>query len=197
MILEHAKYELNKILEEIKNENYKTEEDRNWSLEIQESANQDILEIINIIRKQHHSGHSISYIMNIVNRLVKFLPLSPLTGEDNEWVNDDFNNGFKQNKRCPNVFKDSKTGICTDIDKIIVSDNGGYSWWSSGEFDKTITFPYLPPNEPKKIYIEYTDEKNGVWVDITDDKERQKKLYEEMEKLITDDKERQKKLLEK
>ena len=54
-----------------------------------------------------------------------------------------------------------------------------------------ITFPYLPPVEPKRVYIEYTEEVpvgfTGDKFDIiTDDEDRIKTLYEKKRKEFDD-----------
>ena len=84
---------------------------------VQELMNKNILEIVEIFSKQGHSGFSAGYALNVLERLLRYKPLTPLTGNDNEW------NGT-QNKRCSGVFK-KEDGTFEDIDAIIVSDNGG------------------------------------------------------------------------
>ncbi len=74
-----------------------------------------------------------------------------MIGKQDEWTE------YGQNKRCSSVFKD-KNGDVTDIDAIIVSDNGGFTWFQSPRFRKKVTFPYLPPTTPEKVYIENTEE---------------------------------------
>ena len=111
---------------------------------------------------------------------LRFKPISTLTGGDDEW-DECSRDGVFQNKRCSSVFK-KKDGTFEDIDGIIVSDNGGITWFSSGRFRKNITFPYLPPVHPEKVYIEYLkDVPPGFTGDdyevITDKPERIKELY--------------------
>ena len=156
---------------------------------MQKNINDNILEVLKVIEDQGHSGFSINYLMDKVNRLIKGKPLTPLTGEDSEWsVVDTFGN--KQNKRCSSVFM-NKDGVCTDIDYYSVSDNGGITWFTSGKFRKKISFPYMPPLNSRKIYIEYKkDPGPGLTSDdydiITNDKERIKKLYERKRKEFDD-----------
>lgn len=67
-----------------------------------------------------HSGGSAELTVAVFNRLVNCKPLTPLTGEDDEW-NDISNNAgagpgpMWQSRRCASVFKDNKTAW--DIDK--------------------------------------------------------------------------------
>lgn len=147
---------------------------------LQEFMNRNILEIIEKFSEQGHSGFSAGYALSVLERLLRFKPISPLTGEDNEWSE------RGQNKRCSSVFKNAD-GTADDIDAIIVSDNGGITWFNSGRFRKKVTFPYTPPTHPERVYIEYTEDvPPGFTGDsfeiITDKPERIKALYERKRK---------------
>ena len=48
-------------------------------------ATKAILDVIELFSSQDHSGFSASYVVNVFSRLAMFKPLSPLTGEDDEW----------------------------------------------------------------------------------------------------------------
>lgn len=82
----------------------------------------NILEIIKIFSKQGHSGFSADYAIDIIQKLLKQKPISPLTGEDSEWEDISEISGCKhgkklyQNKRLYSVFKD-ETGKAWDNDK--------------------------------------------------------------------------------
>ena len=140
----------------------------------------DILEIVKIFGEQGHSGFSAGYALSVLERLLRFKPLTPLTGEEDEW--EDTGYGTWQNKRCSSVFKHSD-GTCHDIDGIIVSDNGGITWFGSSRFRKEVTFPYAVPTHPEKVYIEYTEDvplgfTGDEYEIITDQPDRIKALYE-------------------
>lgn len=148
---------------------------------MQDMINKDILEIVGKFSKQEHSGFSANYAITMLERLLRFKPIQPLTGEADEWNTVSYS-GCKQNKRCSSVFMEPD-GSAHDNDAIIVSDNGGITWFQSGRFRKTITFPYLPSTHPEKVYIEYTEYvPPGFTGDhyeiITDNPERIKALYE-------------------
>lgn len=143
---------------------------------MQEIINQNILDLVKLFSSQGHSGLSGRYVINALSRLLEHKPLNPLTGEDDEWGEPYGPNETQQNKRCPSVFR-SKKEPPHDIDAVVVSDNGGVSWFYSHLFKKEITFPYLPPVTPEKIYIEYIKEK-GIYEVITDDAERIAQLRE-------------------
>lgn len=151
---------------------------------MQDLMDKNILEIIEVFEKQGHSGFSAGYLLSRLERLMRFKPITPLTGDDSEWGESHY--GSRQNKRCSSVFKDDD-GTITDIDAVIVSDNGGITWFQSGRFREKVTMPYLPPVHPKKVYIEYTEDVpvgfSGDKFDvITDDPERIKALYDRKRK---------------
>ena len=143
---------------------------------MQEIINQNILDLVKLFSSQGHSGLSGCYVINALSRLLEYKPLNPLTGEADEWGAPYGPDETQQNKRCSSVFR-SKKEPPHDIDAIVVSDNGGVSWFYSHLFKKEITFPYLPPVTPEKIYIEYVKEKGTCEV-ITDDAERIARLRE-------------------
>lgn len=52
---------------------------------MQELMNRGILDVIKVFSEQGHSGFSASYALSILDRLLRFKPISPLTGEEAEW----------------------------------------------------------------------------------------------------------------
>lgn len=161
--------------------------------ELQDAINKNILDIVELFASQGHSGFTAGYAMSILERLLRFKPITPLTGEDDEWgdVSDFMGQRVLQNKRCSSVFKtvDTQGNMIEahDIDGIVVSDNGGLTWFSSGSFRKNVTFPYEPPTHPEKVYIEYTEDvplglSGDKYEIITDDKKRIEALRAKMQK---------------
>lgn len=164
-LVEYAKSELNRI---------GRDEDG-----MQDMMNRDIISIVEMFSEQGHSGFSAGYALSALERLLRFKPLTPLTGEDDEWS--DISNGTQQNKRCSSVFRNAD-GTAHDIDGIIVSDNGGITWFSSGRFRREVTFPYTPPTHAERVYIEYKEDVPPGFVGdeyevITNDPVRIKALY--------------------
>ena len=98
----------------------------------QESINNMILDLLKLFDEQGHSGTTAHYVINAFTKLASFKPLFPLTDEDDEW--EKVGTDMWQNKRCSSVFKDSNGAY--DIDGMIVSDNGGYTWFTSRDFTK-------------------------------------------------------------
>lgn len=70
------------------------------------------LEIVEVFAKQGHSGGSAFLVTNIVNQLMQFKPLTPLTYNPDEWNHVGSNTW--QNRRRSSVF--SKDGGLTHYD---------------------------------------------------------------------------------
>ena len=116
-----------------------------------------ILKMVDVFTEEGHSGFSAQYAINILQKLLQWEPLSPLTGEDDEWNNvSEYSEGETyQNKRLSRVFKKGKDGRAYDIHgKVFVEPNGS-SYTSSDSF-VYIEFPYVPKTE----YVNVEDIKN-------------------------------------
>ena len=107
-----------------------------------------ILDLIDLFASQEHSGFTAAYTINTFNRLARFKPLSPLTGEDDEW--NDIGDGRFQNKRYSAVFKD-KDGTAYNIEGKVFTDDGEI-WYTCKDSRVNVTFPYVVPKEPEHIY---------------------------------------------
>jgi hypothetical protein len=168
--------------------------------EMQERINQNIIQVVEMFSKQGHSRFSARYAITLLERLLRFKPLSSLTGNDDEWAAVIRNSGngdmcYQNKRRCSSVFKDvdSDGNItrCVDNDAVVVSDNGGITWFSSNKFSKPVTFPYYPPTHAEKVYIEYTEDvppgfSGDKYEIITDQPDRIKALYERKRKEFDD-----------
>lgn len=114
-----------------------------------------VLEMVEKFSEQGHSGFSAAYAMSVLERLLRFQPLSPLTGEDDEW-NDVSDVGGRdggplfQNKRYSSVFKDD--GVAYDINAVVIRDPRGGTW--SARQRDPIDFPYMPSVQPRIIDID-------------------------------------------
>lgn len=73
-----------------------------------------IIELVETFAKQGHSGGSASIVIPVLNKLLQFKPLTPLTSDPEEWIDRSTESGqpFWQNKRDPSVF----------------SEDGGKTW---------------------------------------------------------------------
>jgi len=116
-----------------------------------------ILHMMQEFADEGHSGFSASYAISILTKLMSFKPLSPLTGEDDEWTNvSHYGNGdpHYQNKRLSSVFKE-EDGSCYNIDGKVFwewcKDEAGdavKSHYSNHESRIPVTFPYTVPDKP-------------------------------------------------
>lgn len=74
-----------------------------------------ILHMVEEFSKEGHSGFSGSYALSVLRRVLDYKPLSPLTGEDDEWNQvSDGDNPVYQNKRASSVFKDNSGAYWSD-----------------------------------------------------------------------------------
>lgn len=128
-----------------------------WSDEMQEAICKHVLQLLKVFADEGHSGSSAPYTIDLFQKLAKFEPIVPLTGEDWEW--NEVAEGVFQNKRCSHVFKqaDRFDGQAYDIDAIIFydyyTDEEGKkhkSYFTTRDSCVPITFPYVPTREYKE-----------------------------------------------
>lgn len=129
-LLEHAKIEL-----ELLEGNCEDDE----ALEMQKMVTKDVMQVLDILCSQGHSGFSASYIMNIIRKLWAWEPLGELTGNDDEWR--DVDDDKYQNKRCSAIFKDKKTGKAYWLYGYAYSEPNSSAYFTCRESKKSITFP--------------------------------------------------------
>ncbi len=115
-----------------------------------------ILDLIELFDSQNHSGFSAPYVINVFSRLAMFKPLTPLTGEDSEW--NEIEPGVYQNKRYSAVFKEKDGKSYNSKGKIFTDD--GKTWYSSKDSHIEITFPYIVPDKPEKVYLNKTESRD-------------------------------------
>lgn len=103
-----------------------------------------ILKMVDVFAEEGHSGFSAEYAISILEKLLRWEPLSPLTGDEDEWTERE--GRTFQNKRCFRVFKDSKNGQAYDIrGKVFVEPSGAA--YTSRDSKVFIDFPYVPKTE--------------------------------------------------
>ena len=133
--------------------------------EAAELAKKNVMELIKVVDSQGHSGSSIGFVMSLFKTLVRYRPLTALTGSEEEWedVSDFYGNkaNIQQNKRCPSVFR-----VCNDnataynaynVDGKVFSDDDGETWFSCSASKTPVTFPYDVP-ETEKIILHSQEE---------------------------------------
>ena len=133
------------------------------------------LKAFNCLLDDDHSGASINFTKNILNRLIDGKCLTPIEDTDDIWEYIfDHSNGVKtyQCKRMCSFFKDvypDGSVKYRDIDRSIKVDTSTGNSWHSGLVYEIIdelypiTMPYIPTNNPYKVYCEdfLTNSKNG------------------------------------
>lgn len=131
--------------------------------EMQEMICNHVIKLLDVFAEEGHSGSSAPYAINMFEKLAKFEPIAPLTGEDWEWT--EVSDGIFQNKRCSHVFKqaDRFDGQPYDIDAVVfwewaerdlLPDEEEYpgrsrykAYYTSRDSMQPITFPYTPKQE--------------------------------------------------
>jgi len=115
-----------------------------------------ILKMVKVFAEEGHSGFSGRYALDLLTKLLDFKPLTPLTGEDDEWtdISDCGDSPSYQNKRCSSVFK-NPDGECYDINGKVFwewyrDENGQAhkSYYSNYGCSLPVVFPYMPPDKP-------------------------------------------------
>ena len=126
--------------------------------DMQELICKQLLELLNLFGEHGHSGSTAPYALKLFDRLARFNPIVPLTGEDWEWVD---HGHTKQNKRCSSVFKDPD-GNVYDIDGKVFWEWQKFegepfkSYYTCSESRVPVTFPYTKPEKPEYVY-RYSD----------------------------------------
>ena len=124
------------------------------ALKMQKMVTRDVMQIVQTFVEQQHSGFSAGYMLNILERILRYKPISALSGADDEWVDcSQFGIDDMQNKRCPAVFK-RPDGTAYWVEGKIFSDDGGKSWYTSGYSRVDITFPFEVPLHSENIYVD-------------------------------------------
>lgn len=127
--------------------------------EMQAAMNQGLRELVLVFSTQGHSGFSASYAIASLEKLLRFQPLRPLTGDPDEW-GEPFDGMCKQNKRAGHVFIDDPRrfdGRAYDINAIVFREASGFCFTGRGSA-QPVTFPYTP----RTIYVDVDAEGNPL-----------------------------------
>ena len=116
-----------------------------------DAMRRDVQEILLVFASQGHSGFSASYATGLAERLMRFEPLVPLTGEDDEWMQVS-NEGVYQNRRCSHIFKED--GEAYDINGYVFEEASGARYTGSMS-RRRVTFPHTPE---KPIIVKVNDD---------------------------------------
>lgn len=155
----------------------------------------EILALMEKFGDQHYSGSEAAFkgtaIIEAIKRLMQYMPLHPLTGIDDEWIDKTEANGgvfLFQNKRCPSVFKDLKGAYYVDAvifkrgkDDLFTSPHG-VKLHNGGVLTSKqyIKFPF----KPKTFYIDVYDLKEETRVKDERQLVKLREYYPEASRLI-------------
>ena len=133
-----------------------------------DNMNKAVLEVLKTLVDQGHSGMSASIVIQLVDRLWAWKPLTPLTGEDDEWTDDIDPAGNKwQNKRYSAVFKNKETGECYDVEGRIFAEPDGIKF-TCRESKVPVEFPYMPPDKYPVYKLKYNSDEKSVEEQLKD-----------------------------
>jgi hypothetical protein len=125
---------------------------------------ENILKMVDTFADAGHSGFSASYAIRVLEKILKFEPVSPLTGADDEWAEVEPN--VYQNIRCGRVFKRVRENdtIVYDLDGRVFWDERidedtfepYKSYYTCAESRTPVVFPYTPTT----VYLHSNDRTN-------------------------------------
>ncbi len=105
-----------------------------------------IIKMVQMFSEEGHSGFSASYAISILKKVLNYEPLTPLTGEDSEWL--EVSEGMFQNIRCSHVLKEN--GKSYDINGIVFEEPDGCRF-TSRDSRVFVEFPYTPTTIIRKV----------------------------------------------
>lgn len=116
-----------------------------------------VREMLLVFSTHGHSGFSAGYATDLLQKLMRFEPITPLTGEPNEWM--ELFEGSLQNMRASHVFKDPDRfdGQAYDINAVVFREPNGACFTGRGSA-QPITFPYTP----RTVYVDVDNEGNPM-----------------------------------
>ncbi len=110
--------------------------------EMQQLMCKQILELLELFMSHGHSGFSAPYAINLFTKLAKFDTISPLTGDDSEWI--EVGDDVYQNNRNSAVFKEGKDGQAYWVNGKVFREPDGCTY-TSRESRVYIDFPWQMP----------------------------------------------------
>lgn len=162
-LVDYTKGELSRITEEM----------------LPETAKTALAVLSTILEYFHQENCSADDLVGLLDRLVKFKPLTPILDQPDMWESvgaaPDAQVKVYRHLRCPSLHKNVNlnTGeaVVFDIDANVVSIDGGINWLPSTDVSmfKVVEFPYYPSTIPEFTYAKLNEE--GKYVVITDTEE--------------------------
>lgn len=121
----------------------------------------NLLDIGHVFGLYGHSGFSAPIGIATMEALLKYKPLGPLTGENEEWMH--VGDNMYQNRRCSNVFMEALPGLKARYyvsDHYVFEDPAGNRFIGFGS-QKYISFPYSP-EEPVVVKVDEKGEPTSI-----------------------------------
>ena len=109
-----------------------------------------VLRAVRLHGIEGHSGMSNGIALGILERVCRFKPLTPLTGEPDEW--NEVGEGTYQNRRFSSVFKDGADGQAYWIAGKVFREPSGACFTSKGS-RVDVTFPFFP-GDPETVDVD-------------------------------------------
>jgi hypothetical protein len=121
---------------------------------MQEHINKHILAMVKVFCDEKHSGTTAHYTIKILDRLLRYLPITPIEDTPEDW--NEVGPGVYQHRRCSAVFKDKSVfdGKAYILDAKVFSDDGGETWFTNSDSREVIEFPYDVPTSPKRYLVD-------------------------------------------
>jgi hypothetical protein len=115
-----------------------------------------VMKMMEVFSEEEHSGASAALAVSLFEKLARFQPLTPLTGDADEWNEVGVQNGrpLFQNRRCGSVFKEGDEAY--DIDGRVFREPSG-ACFTNKDSRAPVTFPYTPTTE----YVDVTGDGRG------------------------------------
>lgn len=115
--------------------------------DMQQAMNKHILRMVRTFARKHHSGSSAGYAVGILQKLLRYEPLGPITDDPAEWqeISEEMGEVCWQNRRCSHVFKGAD-GRAYDINGRVFVEPNGVSFTGRGSC-VYVTLPYTPHTE--------------------------------------------------
>jgi hypothetical protein len=151
--------------------NYVAHFEREWAIafpptddaeenEMQAAIKQSVLDVLRAFSLAGHSGFSAPYAIGIIEKILRWQPLSPLTGEPDEWteIGMDGEKSIFQNKRDSSVFKDGEDAPAYCVEgKVFVYPDGVAV--QHGGSRVPVEFPWT---KPETIFVNIDEDGNEI-----------------------------------
>lgn len=133
--------------------------------EMQDMVGESVFDVCSIFSLEGHSGFSAAYTTDLIERVLRYQVLSPLTGADDEWLcyAEEDGTEFFQNRRDSRVFKNGRNGAAYMIDGRIFREPSGATYTSGNSKVDLPPFPCYPP-QPLVVDV---DENGDELLDLT------------------------------